>query len=263
MRSTDLLAEEDLHRFARQLILSGFEEDHQLALLKSHIAVIGAGGLGAPLLQYLAAAGIGHITIFDDDVVELTNLNRQVIHQHKYISSPKTTSAADQLNQFDPELKLIQRQERFDENTTGLDDITLICDASDNAATRYMANRFAHQHHIPLVFGAAVRMEGQLGVFQSGVDNTAPCYECVFPSTAGPDLAPGCAEAGILGPITGVIGSLMALEAIRLCLTAQNMPQPLGPGVGMHLILFDGAYMTLDKILLKKNQGCACCGSPD
>ena len=263
MRSTNVLSDDDLHRFARQLILAGFEENHQLALLKSHVAVIGAGGLGAPLLQYLVAAGIGHITIIDHDMVDVTNLNRQIIHHHHNIGQTKTSSASQHLTSMDPQVNITMRNEFFDADLTNLNDATVICDATDNAATRYAANRFAHHHKIPLIFGGAVRLEGQLAVFRSGLDPAAPCYECVFPSAAGPELAPGCAEAGILGPVTGILGSMMALEAIRQCLMMQNVKQPLGPGLNQQLMLFDGAYLTMDKITLKKNQDCPCCGNPD
>jgi adenylyltransferase/sulfurtransferase len=263
-RTTDSLSDNDLHRFARQLILNGFGEEHQLALLKSHVVVIGAGGLGAPLLQYLAAAGIGTLTIFDDDYVELTNLNRQVIHNHDDLGILKAKSAQEKLARLDPTIKVNLKTERFEESDgliTLLDEVTVICDASDNAATRYAANNVAHRAGIPLVFGGAVRMEGQLAVFRSGIDPNAPCYQCIFPSVASPDLAPGCSEVGILGAVTGVIGSIIAMEAIRQCFHQQNVDNPIGPGLSQDLLLFDGTVMTMDRITMKKAQSCPCCGN--
>lgn len=254
------LSDEDLHRFSRKLILSNFEEDHQLALAKSHVAVIGAGGLGAPLLQYLVAAGIGKITIFDDDTVELSNLNRQIIHFTDDIGKSKVFSASEKLQFLYPTVNIEARQERFEFFETDIPEFTVICDASDNPQTRYAANNYAHNNLIPLIFGGAVRLEGQLAVFRSGIDQNAPCYQCLFPEAPGADLAPGCSEAGIIGSITGIIGSMMALEAIRQCLLQNKMTNPLGVGAGNNLILFDGLNLNLDKILLTKNPSCPCCG---
>ena len=254
------LSDEDLHRFSRQLILSNFEEDHQLALAKSHVAVIGAGGLGAPLLQYLVAAGIGKITIFDDDTVELSNLNRQIIHFTDDIGKSKVLSASEKLQALYPTVNIEARRERFHFFETDIPEFTVICDASDNPQTRYAVNTYAHNNHTPLIFGGAVRLEGQLAVFRSGIDQNAPCYQCLFPEAPGADLAPGCSEAGIIGSITGIIGSMMALEAIRQCLLQNKMTNPLGVGAGNNLILFDGLNLNLDKILLTKNPSCPCCG---
>lgn len=261
-RDENIISDDDLHRFARQLILNGFDEDHQTALFKSHIAVIGAGGLGSPLIQYLVAAGVGMITIFDDDVVERTNLNRQILHGDPDIGKLKVQSALETAHYIDANSRINLRNERFTE-TTPLDDITLICDASDNFKTRYEANNVAHAMGVPIVFGGAVRLEGQLAVFRSGVDKNAPCFRCLFPETPDADLAPGCSEAGILGAITGIIGTMMALEAIRQCFITQGISNPLGPGLEQDLMLFDGRYLTFDRIKTKKNQGCLCCGTPD
>ena len=257
----NILADEDLYRFARQLILTGFDESHQIILKNSHAIVVGAGGLGAPVLLYLAAAGVGRITIFDDDVVELTNLNRQIIHPTANIGVSKAGSAAQAIRSLNPSINVHIREELFTGDHADLQNVSIICDASDNAKTRYAANSFAHQNKIPLIFGGAVRMEGQLAVFRSGLDDQAPCYQCLFPHMPGPELAPGCAEAGILGPITGIIGSMMALEAIRQCLIGYAATNPLGEGIGQNLILFDGRLMTMDKIEVMKNSDCPCCNA--
>ena len=261
-RDTSVISEYDLHRFARQLILSGFDDDHQLALLNSHIVVIGAGGLGSPLIQYLAAAGVGALTIFDHDDVDLTNLNRQILHGYQDIGTRKVISAKESVHRLDADLKLNLRDEDFTTDTV-FDSATLICDASDNPETRYAANDTAHRHGIPLVFGGAVRLDGQLAVFNSGVDPSAPCYRCIFPEAADTTLVPGCSEAGILGAITGMMGAMMALEAIRHCLISTAVSNPLGPGLGQDLLLVDGRFMTFDRITMKKNKECSSCGPQD
>ena len=261
-RDVNVISDDDLHRFARQLILTGFDEAHQSALLQTHVAVIGAGGLGSPVIQYLAAAGIGTLTIFDDDVVERTNLNRQILHGHSDLGKFKVQSAEETLRCIDPALNINLRNERFTTDTP-LGDVSLICDASDSPQSRYAANDVAHKMGIPLIFGGAVRLEGQLAVLKSGINHEAPCYRCLFPQSPDPSLAPGCSEAGILGPITGIIGTMMALETIRQSLIIHDAGNPLGHGLDQDLMLFDGRHLTFNRITTKKNQNCLCCGNPD
>ena len=258
--ATSPLDDDRLYRFARQLILPGFEEDHQITLAKTHVLLIGAGGLGAPVLQYLVAAGIGHISVVDDDDVDLTNLNRQIIHPQDHIGMAKAASAEIAGKAIDHHVQITAHQTRCsDENIEALcQNIDLIIDASDNPETRMLANTAAHNLGIPLVFGGAVRLEGQVASFRSGIDPEANCYACVFPEAAGRDLAPGCSEAGILGAITGAIGSIMALEAIKQAL----MPaMPLGPGLTNQLLLFDGRYLSTQVIKTEKRPNCPCCGT--
>ena len=257
---TDILADDRLHRFARQLILPGFEESHQLRLAATHMLVIGAGGLGAPVIQYLIAAGIGTLTIIDDDVVDRSNLNRQVIHPENHLDMAKVDSAAIAGKAMDHQVNINPHRGRFDASNAAAfcEGVDVIIDASDNPETRLAANDAAHQHHLPLVFGGAVRLEGQVASFRSGIDEAAPCYRCLFPEAAGRDLAPGCSEAGILGPITGAVGSIMALEAIKQAL----MPdQPLGSALDGKLLLFDGRYMSTSVITVPKSPDCPCCGA--
>ena len=255
------LDDDQLYRFARQLILSGFDEDHQIKLMETRVLLIGAGGLGAPVLQYLVAAGIGHISIVDDDVVDATNLNRQVIHPENHIDMAKVQSAEIAAKAMNQSVTITPHHAQFSEdNCTALcQDIDLIIDASDNPATRLLANDTAHRLNIPLVFGGAVRLEGQVASFRSGIDQDANCYRCVFPETASHDLAPGCSEAGILGAITGIIGSIMALEAIKQALLPAT---PLGPGLNNKLMLFDGRYLSSQVITTEKRADCPCCGAP-
>lgn len=258
------LDDDQLYRFARQLILSGFDEDHQIKLAATRVLLIGAGGLGAPALQYLVAAGIGHIAIVDDDDVDTTNLNRQVIHPEDHIGMAKVQSAEIAAKAMNKTVTITSHKTRFSEdNCTSLcQDIDLIIDASDNPVTRLLANDTAHRLKIPLVFGGAVRLEGQVASFRSGVDQDANCYRCVFPEAANQDiahdLAPGCSEAGILGAITGIIGSIMALEAIKQALMPAT---PLGPGLNNKLLLFDGRYLSSQVITTEKRADCPCCGA--
>ena len=258
------LDDDQLFRFARQLILSGFEDEHQIKLAETRILLIGAGGLGAPLLQYLVAAGLGHIAIVDDDDVEATNLNRQVIHPENHIGMAKVKSAEIAAKAMSKTVTITPHNMRFSEDNCAAlcQDIDLIIDASDNPATRLLANDTAHALKIPLVFGGAVRLEGQVASFRSGLDQEANCYRCVFPSTTSHDLAhdlaPGCSEAGILCAITGIIGSIMALEVIKQALMPAT---PLGPGLNNKLLLFDGRYLSSQIITTEKRADCPCCGA--
>ncbi|MCE2516522.1 MAG: molybdopterin-synthase adenylyltransferase MoeB [Alphaproteobacteria bacterium] len=257
--TTDDLDDDELHRYARQLILPSFDEDHQLTLKSAHALVIGAGGLGAPVLQYLAAAGLGTITIMDDDTIDLTNLNRQVIHTTPRLGQNKVNSAKTSLMALNPLIRINAISARFSADTPAetLDEVTVIIDASDNPDTRLAANQAAHNHGVPLVFGGAVRMEGQVASFRSGVDKTAPCYRCLFPGHAGAELAPGCSEAGILGPVTGVIGSIMALEAIKQILAPDTV---LGERLDGKLLLYDGFNLMTTVINVTKQVDCPTCG---
>ena len=257
------LDDDQLYRFARQLILAGFDEDHQIKLMETRVLLIGAGGLGAPVLQYLVAAGIGHIAIVDDDEVDTTNLNRQVIHPENHIGMAKVKSAEIAARAMNKSVTITPHNTRFaEDNCAALcQDIDLMIDASDNPATRLLANDTAHRLKIPLVFGGAVRLEGQVASFRSGLDQDANCYRCVFPEATSHDLAhdlaPGCSEAGILGAVTGIIGSIMALEAIKQTLLPAT---PLGPGLNNKLMLFDGRYLSSQVISTEKRADCPCCG---
>lgn len=254
------LDDDELHRYARQLILPRFDDDHQLMLKSAHALVIGAGGLGAPVLQYLAAAGVGTITVMDDDVVELTNLNRQVIHTTASLGLNKARSATTSLAALNPRVRVNTLEAAFTTATAEevLAGVTILIDASDNPATRHAANDTAHAHGLPLVFGGAVRLEGQVASFRSGVDKDAPCYRCLFPESAGADLAPGCSEAGILGPVTGIIGSMMALEAIKQILAPHDV---LGDRLDGKLMLVDGMSLMTTLINVPKQDDCPTCSS--
>ena len=255
-----MLDDADLERYARQVVMPEFGEEAQQALLRCHVAVVGAGGLGAPAIQYLAAAGVGRITIIDDDEVDASNLNRQVVHATADIGRPKAESARDAALAINPGVNAVAAAARFDAGTAeGLvGDAGVLLDCSDNAATRYAVNAASRELGRVMVFGGAVRVEGQLTSFDPAVD-TSPCFACVFPETPGADLAPNCSEAGVLGPVTGTIGALMALEAMRHCL---KPAEPIGPGMVGRLLLVDGRSMEFTTVKLTRDPDCKACSGP-
>ena len=253
-----MLSDENLERYARQAIMPDIGEEGQERLLESRMLVVGAGGLGSPAIFYLAAAGVGNLTIMDGESVDLTNLNRQILHTTDSIGSPKVTQAAAAVAALNPGVNVTPLAERLeDDNVEALlaaHDVVIDC--SDNVDTRYRLGDAAHRTGTPLVFGGAVRTEGQLSVFRSGAgaEEDSPCYRCVFPDMPDAMQAPGCSEAGILGPVTGVIGTMQALAAVRLVLG-------IGGKQTGKLLLFDGRYGSFMEISTSRRAGCACCGA--
>ena len=256
-----MLDDRDLERYARQVVMPGFGEEAQQALMRSHAAVVGAGGLGAPAIQYLAAAGVGRLTIVDGDCVDLSNLNRQVVHSSGGVGRPKAESAREAALALNPGIRCEAVVGRFDAGAAEamVGDASVVLDCSDNAETRYAVNAACLRLGRVMVFGGAVRVEGQVSSFDPK-DESSPCFACVFPKTPGPDLAPRCSEAGILGPVTGAVGALMALEALRHCL---KPAEPAGPAMTGRLLLFDGRTMDFTTVEVARDPGCpACSGRP-
>ena len=253
-----MLKDNDLERYARQVIMPTIGEDGQQRLLDARVMIVGAGGLGAPVILYLAAAGIGNITIIDNDVVSRTDLNRQVIYQESAIGMTKATTAAQAARMLNPAISINPAVERLDiKNADALVSAhDVVIDCTDNAETRFLAGDAAHRCKRPLVFGGAVRMEGQVSVFQSSIEGyiDSPCYRCVFPATPNAGQAPGCSEAGILGPVTGLVGTLQALEAIKLIL---GMPDVLTG----RLLMIDATNSSFMEIKTSARSNCSCCGS--
>lgn len=214
-RSPDDLTQAQLERFRRHLSLTGFGPEPQLRLLNAHAVVIGAGGLGAPVLSYLAAAGVGRITVIDADVVERSNLHRQVIHGESVLGRPKTASAARTVRELHPEAEVTEIREVLDAGNAlrllaGAD---VVLDGSDNFPTRYAVADAAEILRVPVVYGAILRFDGQVSVFWPG---RGPLYRDLFPTMPGPGEVPSCAEAGVIGVLPGVIGTLMATEAVKV-----------------------------------------------
>ena len=225
--------------------------------MAAKVLVVGAGGLGAPVILYLAAAGIGAITIVDDDKISRSDLNRQIIYKDGDVGSSKSRRAATAASAINPDIYIAQLSVRL--NSTNVKRLLtshdVVIDCTDNAKTRYLLGDTSHQYSCPLVFGGAVRMEGQVSVFQSSVKGQigSPCYRCVFPAMPEAKQAPGCSEAGVLGAITGLVGTLMALETIKLIL---GLPGTLTN----RLLLIEGAGSDFVEIQTMSRSSCSCCG---
>ena len=249
------LADNDLlMRYSRQILLPQLDVEGQDKLLNARVLVIGMGGLGTPVAMYLAGAGIGELIIADYDQVELSNLHRQVVHSTADIDRPKVESARDRMLAINPEIKVTPITAALDAGSLKqwVEQVTVVVDASDNFATRFAVNAACVQAKVPLVSGAAIRMEGQLSVYDSR-DEESPCYRCLFSDeVAGEEET--CSQTGVLGPVVGAIGSLQALEVIKLI---AEIGEPL---VG-RLLLFDGLQGEWQRVRLKRDPDCPVCGN--
>ncbi len=247
----EILSDPEMLRYNRQIILKQFDFDGQEALKQSSILILGAGGLGCASSQYLAAAGIGKLTLIDDDVVELSNLQRQVLHHDADIGTKKVVSAAHSLKQLNPYLKLetIDRRLNDDELSTLIQAHSLVVDASDNVETRNQLNKICFAHKIPLVSGAAIRMEGQVSVF-TYQDPTEPCYQCL--SALFGNNALSCVEAGIMSPVVGIIGAVQAMEAIKVIANYGNAKKG-------KILMLDALTMLWREMNLMKMPTCPVC----
>ncbi len=243
----------ELERYARHIILREVGGPGQKAMRDAKVLVVGAGGLGAPVLEYLAAAGVGTIGVIDDDVVENANLQRQVIHLDRNIGMPKVHSAAEAMRAQNPFVTVRPYQRRLDEEIAAdlFADYDLILDGTDNFDTRYLVNRTAVALGKPLIAAALTQWEGQISLYDPA--HGTPCYECVFPTAPDAALVPSCAEAGVIGPLPGVIGAMMAVEALKVITGA-------GDGLGGRLLIYDALYAQTRTIAIKPRADCAVCG---
>lgn len=248
------LTDQQLERYARNIILDEVGEEGQLKLIKARVLVVGAGGLGAPLLLYLAAAGIGKIGIVDDDIVDITNLQRQVIHDHAAISHLKAESAAKRLQALNPDIVLEPISARL--NRANAETIVaaydIVADGSDNFATRYLLNDVCYRMKKSLVSAALLRFEAQISTFKPYLGDTHPCYRCLFPEEPPEDLIPRCESAGILGPVAGVMGSLQATEILKEILG-------IGDSLSGRLIMFDALSFIFREVKFKRDPNCTTC----
>ena len=249
-----MLNNEDLNRYARQVIIPNFDEQGQERLLNTRCLIVGAGGLGCPVALYASAAGFGHIEIYDQDIIEISNLNRQIAHKNEHIGNNKAENLAQECLKINPNISVISEKKKFDE-TISVDNFDLIFDCSDSPKTKYTLNYLSHKSKKILISGSAVQMEGQLAVWKSGLNKDYPCYECVFPKTFEKAPTTNCREAGIIGPMTSLIGSMQVNEAIKE-IALKNYQSTAG-----NLFLFDGVTLILDKIKLTKNQLCSLCSN--
>ena len=263
--SPSALDDEKLARYSRHLLIPEVGIEGQERLLQTSILLIGAGGLGSPAGLYLTAAGVGRLGIVDDDRVDASNLQRQVLHSTAELGQSKAESARQSLEELNPDVEVVTYEERLtSENIDRIlaDGWELVVDGADNFPTRYLLNDASVWHEIPVVHGSIYRFEGQATVFKSkGAARGArsqddwggPCYRCLFPQPPPPELAPSCAEGGVLGVLPGVIGSLQANEALKLAL---DIGEPL---IG-RLLLFDALTARFDEVSVRRDPNCPVCG---
>ena len=246
-------SDKELSRYARHIVIHEIGVAGQKKLKNARVLVIGAGGLGSPVLLYLSAAGVGTIGVIDDDVVDNSNLQRQVIHNDAGIGMAKVASAKAAMEAQNPAVIVRTYQRRLDEEIAAdlIADYDIVMDGTDNFATRYLANTTCVAQGKPLISGALAQWEGQVNVFDPA--RGAPCYQCVFPQAPAAGLAPSCAEAGVVGPLPGVIGAMMAIEAIKI-ITGAGVP------LRGEMLIFDALYGESRKIAIKPRADCPICG---
>ena len=246
----------DFHeRYSRHLLLPEVGVEGQRRLEGSRVLMIGAGGLGSPAAFYLAAAGVGHLRIADDDVVDRSNLQRQILHTEARIGEPKVASAQATLGALNPrtQVEAVQVRVTSDNIERLLDGVDVVLDGADNFPVRYLLNDACVKLGIPLVYGAVQRFEGQVSVFDAGRHRgELPCYRCLFPEPPPPEFAPNCAEAGVLGVLPGVIGLLQATEVVKLLLG-------IGDSLAGRLLQFDALSMRFRETRLRHDPDCAVC----
>lgn len=244
---------EELNRYARHIVLHEIGGPGQQRLKQAKVLVIGAGGLGSPAILYLAAAGVGTLGVVDDDIVSLSNLQRQIIHATDEVDQPKTESAARAVERINPHVTFVAHAHRIEpENAEALiADYELVLDGCDNFETRYLVNETCTRLGKTLVSAAIGRWEGQLSVFRPHLGG--PCYACVFPEAPAPGTVPACAEAGVLGAMAGVMGTMQAVEAVKVITQS-------GDPLDGRLFLYDALRADTRSIRLSKREDCRVCG---
>lgn len=245
--------DDELLRYSRQIMLPEVDIEGQQKICDGRVAIIGVGGLGAPAAMYLASSGVGSLVLVDDDDVEISNLQRQIIHTEDSLNKPKVTSGKDAIKKLNrgTNVEIIDRRLNEDELSDLASRVDVILDATDNFATRYALNRACLRSKTPLVSGAAIRMEGQISVFDARrVDS--PCYQCLYRD--GLDEALNCAENGVLAPMVGIIGTMQAMEVLKLL---GEFGDPL---IGK-VIYFDAKRMQIRSFKLNKDANCTACNS--
>ncbi|MQA65000.1 MAG: molybdopterin-synthase adenylyltransferase MoeB [Alphaproteobacteria bacterium] len=248
--------DQQLERYARHIILPELGGKGQEKLLRSSVLVVGAGGLGSPLLMYLGAAGVGRIGIVDDDAVDLSNLQRQVIHATSRIGQPKVESAAQAIAAINPDVTVETFPARLDPGNVMemIARFDLVADGTDNFATRFLLNDACYFARKPLVSAALLRFEGQISTFRA-YEGDNPCYRCIFPAPPPEGLIPTCAEGGVLGAVAGVVGCLQATEVIKELLG-------IGDSLAGKLVVMDALTATFRRITVRRDPACPLCG-PD
>ena len=247
------MTDEQLLRYSRHILLDELGIEGQERILAGHALVVGAGGLGSPAALYLASAGVGKITLVDDDTVDFTNLQRQILHTQARVGLAKAESGRQALAAINPEIAIVPLQRRLagDELAARVATADVVLDCTDNFATRHAINRACVQHRKPLVSGAAIRFDGQISVYDLRRDD-APCYHCLFPE--GEDVEEvRCAVMGVFAPLTGIVGTMQAAEALKLL-------AGIGESLTGRLLLLDALGMEWRNVRFRKDAGCAVCG---
>lgn len=248
------MSEAELDRYARHILVHEIGGPGQKALRGARVLVVGAGGLGSPVLLYLAAAGVGTIEVVDGDEVDVSNLQRQVIHAEADRGRAKVQSAKAAMEAQNPHISVIAHKEMLTEDNAAdlIAGVDLVLEGSDSFVTRYLVNRVAARHGVPVIGGALSQWEGQVSIWDPA--NGAPCYQCVFPEAPAPGLVPSCAEAGVLGPLPGVLGSMMAVEAVKVITGA-------GEPLRGRMLIYDALYGETRLIKVSKRDDCPVCGT--
>ncbi|MCY3878409.1 MAG: HesA/MoeB/ThiF family protein [Rhodobacteraceae bacterium] len=244
----------ELERYSRHILLREIGGEGQRQFRNARVAVIGAGGLGSPALLYLAAAGVGRITVIDDDRVELSNLQRQIIHADEGVGRLKVESAADAMRALNPHIEINPVSERLQRDSQELlAGHDLVLDGSDSFDTRFLVNEICVEQGIRLVSGAIGQWEGQVTVLDAA---EGPCLACLFPEKPSPELAPSCAEAGVLAPLPGIIGAIMAAEALKVI-------SDTGAALRGKLLIYDALWGQIRTVSFSGRPDCRICGKPD
>ena len=245
------LTPDQVKRYSRHIIMGDVGSKGQRALMGSKALIIGAGGLGSPSAIYLSLAGVGTVGIVDFDVVELSNLQRPVLHHTADVGRPKVQSAVDNIKAYNPDVNVVVHETRLESDNAMeiISQYDLVINGADNFATRYLVNDACYLLNKPLVDGSILIFDGQATVFLPGEG----CYRCLFPSPPPPGMVPNCAEAGVLGALTGLVGSIQATEALKYFLG-------IGESLSSRLLLIDALSMTFREVRLKKNPKCPLCG---
>ena len=248
-----MLSDQQLLRYSRQIMLGDIDIEGQQQLLDSKVLVIGLGGLGSPVAMYLAASGVGSLVLLDDDEVELSNLQRQIIHQQSSLGQAKVASAGERIHALNPDIQvqLIAHRLAAPSLEKVVAQVDLVVDCTDNFATRYLINRLCVKQTKPLVSGAAIRMEGQLLTVDPRVSGS-PCYQCLYPRGEHEGEELSCSQSGVLAPLVGVIGSMQALEVLKV-LTGG------GEALVGRLMVFDAKSMQWQTLKLKADLNCPVC----
>ena len=247
--------ETQIERYARHIVLAEIGGTGQSKLLESRVLVIGAGGLGSPLLMYLAAAGIGTIGVVDDDHVSLSNLQRQIAHTTERVGQAKTASAQATIASLNPDVKVIPHPVRLTAaNAAALfADYDLVADGSDNFPTRFLVNDAGYFARKPVVSAAILRFDAQIATFKAYLGGDNPCYRCIFRDIPPPGLVPSCSEGGVLGALAGAIGSLQATEVVKELLG-------IGDSLSGYLVVYDALATTFRKVRVRPDPDCPLCG---